>query len=215
MPELSSKLTKAARAPMTLDVLVKTGGSARRAETWDVVAEAYPPTGADLEVVSNGMPRGMNDWLWSTTFFVKAGWMTKDRNGTWTITNAGRGALATYADPLEFTDAARAGYANWDKQRKEVLATRLLPRDDQQKRVIQAAEIFSERALGNSESVFAPGRTIWVPEIIDEAHAAFVGAGAGVPAAVDEVAECPWIAEIPRAPRRQAAPRPMRSSPAQ
>ena len=177
MPELSLKVTKAARARMTLDVLERAGGSARRAETWDVLAEAYPPTGPDLEAVSNGMPRGMNDWLWSTTFLVKAGWMTKDGNGTWTITDAGREALANYSDPLEFTDAARAGYANWDKQRREVLATRLLPRDDQQKRVIQAAEIFSERALGNSESVFAPGRTIWVPEVVDEAYAAFVGAG--------------------------------------
>lgn len=176
MPEQSSKLTKAARARMALDVLERAGGSARRAETWDAVAAAYPPSGADLEGVSNGMPRGMNDWLWSTTFFVKAGWMTKDGSGTWTITEAGREALANYADPLEFTDAARAGYANWDKQRKEALATQLLPRDDQQKRVIQAAEVFSERALGNSESVFAPGRTIWVPDVVDEAYAAFVGA---------------------------------------
>lgn len=177
MAEQSSKVTKSARARMTLEVLERAGGSARRGEAWDGVAAVYPPTGADLESVSNGMSRGMNDWLWWTTFFVKSGWMTKDGNGTWTITDAGREALVEYADPLEFADAARAGYANWDKQRKEALATRLVPLDDQQKRVIEGAQIFAERALASGESVFAPGRRIWVPEVVDEAAAAFIGAG--------------------------------------
>lgn len=175
MTEQSSRITKSARARMALEVLQHAGGSARRAETWDAVAEAYPPTGADLETVSNGMIRGMNDWLWWTTFFVKAGWMLKDGNGTWTITDAGREALAEYADPLEFADAARAGYANWDKQRKEALATQLVPVDDQQKRVVEAAEIFAERGLSNGESVFAPGRVIWNEAVTDEVYRSFVG----------------------------------------
>lgn len=176
MTEQASKMTKAARARMTLERLENAGGSARRGELWEEVAAAYPPTGADLETVSNGTPRGMNDWLWWTTLLVKSGWMTKDGNGTWTITDAGRAALAQHTDPLDFAEAARTGYVNWDKQRKEALASGLVPFDDQQRRVVAAAEVFAERALANGESVFAPGRMIWTPEVVDEAHAAFVGA---------------------------------------
>lgn len=175
MTEQTSQ-AKVVRARLALDALVKAGGSARRAEVWAAVEQAVPLVGPENEILANGTVRGMNDWLWWTTSMVKAGWMTKDGNGTWAITDAGRAALGEFSDPAVFAEAVNAGYANWDRQRKEALATRLVPVDDQQKRVIRTAKVFAERALANGESVFAPGRTIWTQVIVDEARAAFVGA---------------------------------------
>lgn len=167
---------KVVRARLALDALVRFGGTARRPDLWAVVAQEVPLTGAETETLGNGTVRGMNDWLWWTTSMVKAGWMTKDGNGTWTITDGGRAALVEYADPVAFAEAVHAGYGNWDRERKETLATRLVPTDEQQKRVIQTAKVFAERALANGESVFAPGRTVWIPATVDEARDAFVGA---------------------------------------
>jgi restriction system protein len=45
---------------------------------------------------------------------VKAGWMTKVR-GTWTATELGLAAAATFDDPLEFMKEAEAQYAAWAK----------------------------------------------------------------------------------------------------
>lgn len=175
MAEDTSQM-RAVRARLALDALARAGGSARRHDVWAVVENAVPLTGAETEKLSNGTVRGMNDWLWWTTSMVKAGWMTKDGNGTWTITDSGRAALAEYVEPTAFTDAVQSGYGDWDRERKEALATRLVPTDEQQKRVIQAAKIFAERALANGESVFAPGRTVWTSGTVEEARDAFVGA---------------------------------------
>lgn len=176
MAEPTSQIAKASRARLTLEVLEHRGGSARRGDIWTEVQQAYPLSGTELETLSNGQQRGLNDWLWLTTSLVKAGWLAKDGNGTWTITEGGRVALEEYEDRVAFVEAAQAGYANWTRQRKEAVATRLIPVNDQQKRVVEAAKFFVERALANGESVFAPGRVIWVPQIVDEAHRAFVGA---------------------------------------
>jgi restriction system protein len=55
----------------------------------------------------------------STIGPVKAGWMVKSK-GTWTITDDGRKALATFADPAEFMREADRLYRVWRKGQPEV-----------------------------------------------------------------------------------------------
>jgi restriction system protein len=48
---------------------------------------------------------------------VKAGWMLKEK-GVWSTTEAGKEAYATYRDPEQFYDQARALYKAWAKANK-------------------------------------------------------------------------------------------------
>ena len=176
MPYQSSKVTKAARSRKTLELLESAGGSGKRSELWTNIVGELPLDDEERATVSGGRTKGLTDWLWSTTNMVKAGWLTKDGNGGWFITESGRDALAEYSDPTDFVAAALDGYAQWDKEKKEALATRIAPVDEQQKRVIRAAEYFVERAFASGESVFAPGRAIWTPDVLEEIDRRFVQA---------------------------------------
>ena len=48
----------------------------------------------------------------ATITSVKAGWLVK-QSGNWWLTEAGREALKTYTDPLEFEQEAVKGYQAW------------------------------------------------------------------------------------------------------
>jgi len=48
-----------------------------------------PPNEEELVKRRNGTAKWLNDLLFQTTNLVKAGWMTKDGTGTWTITDKG------------------------------------------------------------------------------------------------------------------------------
>ena len=177
MAYATSKEAKAARTRLTLEFLNSAGGSSTRSLLWSQI-EAAVPLEEDEHVLSGSgnESRAVTDWIWSTTNMVKSGWMSKDGRGGWNITDAGREALERFEDPGDLAAAARNGYAQWDRENKAALGTKIVPVDDQQKRVIQAAEYFVQRALATGESVFAPGRTIWTPELIDEVHRHFVEA---------------------------------------
>lgn len=80
--------------------------------------ERFPPSDDELDTVSNGFPRWANDLLWKTTDLSKAGWISKDGRGGWTITDAGREALARFEDPVAFQLEARRLFNEWNEARK-------------------------------------------------------------------------------------------------
>lgn len=75
------------------------------------------PNDAELEIRSNGEPIWLNDVQWQTTNLVKAGWMTKDGRGNWTITDAGRGALEEFPDSTAFHSEANRLLQEWRRER--------------------------------------------------------------------------------------------------
>ena len=118
---LSSKSTVSTlyerNAPRLREVLAflagQDSGSAHRDEILDYVEQRFPPEAVDTEPVSGGMPKWKNGLLWSTTGLVKAGWLTKDGYGTWTVTTTGRDAVATYEDPVGFRAEVTHRYNAW------------------------------------------------------------------------------------------------------
>ncbi len=95
------------------------GGTAYRREILDYAGSLLPPDERERELRSNGQAVWENDVVWQTTNLVKAGWMTKDGNGTWTLTQAGREALDQYPDPTEYHRESNRRFAEWKKQRDQ------------------------------------------------------------------------------------------------
>jgi 5-methylcytosine-specific restriction protein B len=73
-----------------------------------------PPTPFENEDYPNqpGVRRYPKMQRFATITSVKAGWLVKQK-GTWWLTEAGREALKTYRDPLEFEQEAVKGYQAW------------------------------------------------------------------------------------------------------
>ena len=73
--------------------LANSGGTAFIDDVLRHVEPLIPPSGEELERVTNGSTRWANALLWQTTGLVKANWLLKDGRGNWTITDKGRMAL--------------------------------------------------------------------------------------------------------------------------
>ncbi|WP_432477401.1 AAA family ATPase [Nocardioides sp. GXQ0305] len=73
-----------------------------------------PPTPFENEDYPNqpGVRRYPKMQRFSTITSVKAGWLVKQQ-GTWWLTDAGREALSTYTNPVEFEQEAIKGYQAW------------------------------------------------------------------------------------------------------
>ncbi len=88
--------------------------SATRKEVLNHVEQAVPPTADERRVNPKS---GRVDWqlrvLWASTGLVKAGYITKDGSGTWTVTDKGREALVRYPDPAAFKSAVDSAYREW------------------------------------------------------------------------------------------------------
>ncbi|MBT1003104.1 glycosidase [Paenarthrobacter sp. DKR-5] len=70
------------------------------------VIERFPLNEQESELLSGGVPRGQKTLNSSSTKLVKAGWLVKGR-GAWTVTEAGRAALASFSDAERFADALK------------------------------------------------------------------------------------------------------------
>jgi hypothetical protein len=103
-----------------LQHLADQGGSAIRQELVDAVAPLLPPNEEELVLRANGTPKWLNDLLFQTTNLVKAGWMTKDGSGNWSITDAGREALQEYPDSTEFHRESNRRFQQWRRDRDRV-----------------------------------------------------------------------------------------------
>ncbi len=87
----------------------------RAAEVIARVERRVPPTAWEQGDFASGGRRYEKIVRFSTVGLVKAGWLVKD-GGRWFVTDAGREALATYADPLAFSRRSDALYREWRKQ---------------------------------------------------------------------------------------------------
>ena len=90
----------------TLELLADHDGPMTRQTIMRALKERLAPSGDDVVVQKNGHERWWSYVAWGTTDLVYAGWMTKDGNGVWRITDEGRRALDTYPDADEFRSAA-------------------------------------------------------------------------------------------------------------
>ncbi|MFN8027713.1 MAG: winged helix-turn-helix domain-containing protein [Acidimicrobiia bacterium] len=95
------------------------GGTATRADILAFVDPLLTPTEHEASLRSNGQPVWLNDVLWQTTTLVKAGWMTKDGAGTWTITPAGLEALDQFPEGLSLHREANRRFNAWRRERNE------------------------------------------------------------------------------------------------
>ncbi len=95
------------------------GGSAKKGAILEYVQPLLEPNEYERGLRSNGQPVWMNDVVWQTTNLVKAGWMTKDGSGTWTITPAGIDALTQFPDPTEYHRESTRRFNEWRKTRDQ------------------------------------------------------------------------------------------------
>lgn len=100
-----------------LQYLADSGGVATRQEIVDAIEPVLPPNEEELVKRRNGTAKWLNDLLFQTTNLVKAGWMTKDGTGTWTITDKGRQALQDYPDSTEFHRESTRRFQQWRRER--------------------------------------------------------------------------------------------------
>lgn len=103
-----------------LQYLADHEGTASRQTLIDAVEPLLPANDEELVERSNGTSKWLNDLLFQTTNLVKAGWMTKDGSGTWTITDAGRAALQEFPDSTEFHRESNRRFQQWRRDRDRV-----------------------------------------------------------------------------------------------
>ncbi|MCY1694860.1 AAA family ATPase [Curtobacterium sp. SL109] len=150
----------------------------RRLEVWEHVKALVPLEDEELDLNGSGEPQGQSDFLWGTTALVHAGYMEKPRRGEWTVTEAGR-AIARPELPVDDFGAALAERERaFQRAQREDLALRLrteiVPPDRRAEHVRVTEELFVERGLRQLDSVFAPGRTVWRPDVADELRVRFL-----------------------------------------
>ncbi len=100
-----------------LQYLSESGGVGTRQDIVGAVEPLRPPNEEELVERRNGTAKWLNDLLFQTTNLVKAGWMTKDGAGTWTITDEGRQALRDYPDSTEFHRESTRRFQQWRRER--------------------------------------------------------------------------------------------------
>ncbi|PPF39313.1 hypothetical protein C5B93_04530 [Rathayibacter sp. AY1A2] len=168
----------AARSRLTLELLAEAGTAVPRALLWTQILERFPLTEVETEANTNGAPRGMTAWAWTTAEFVKAGWMMKDRTTGWSITLDGRDVLEREPDADRLRVEARNRYTAWshsrDSARAASLTSGIVPQNEAQEEILRAAALFVERGLSDGASVFSPGRTVWTKDVADELMRRFV-----------------------------------------
>ncbi|MCA1694089.1 MAG: AAA family ATPase, partial [Actinobacteria bacterium] len=103
-----------------LQYLADHGGTTTRQVIIDAIEPLLPPNSEELVKRSNGTAKWLNDLLFQTTNLVKAGWMTKDGAGTWTIADAGREALEQFPDSTEFHRESNRRFQQWRRERDRV-----------------------------------------------------------------------------------------------
>lgn len=110
----TAKDRKGIRIRAVLEYLVANGGSAPRAAAMEHAGQVLPPVGEEAEILpGKNKPRWWVQLSFQTMVLPRAGWMTKDGSGIWTITDEGREALSIYADGPSLHNEACDRYDAW------------------------------------------------------------------------------------------------------
>ncbi|MBD8043501.1 glycosidase [Arthrobacter sp. Sa2BUA2] len=111
MPKKSIENT-ATRLKVILETLAvqdpSNPGRTGRADVLRQALEQVPLEGPEADLLASGVARGERTLVTATTKLVKAGWILKEGRAGWSITAAGRAALADFPD-VEQLQAALAG----------------------------------------------------------------------------------------------------------
>ncbi|QNO36701.1 AAA family ATPase [Protaetiibacter sp. SSC-01] len=187
-------MTTESRTPQRLrraiELLSEGSPANTRATLWAAVRTEIPLTEYEAALLSNGVTRAETDWAFASSNLVKSGWLVKDGNGGWAITEAGRGALRNFPDPVEFARTAAAAYKSWRDEQAAALSRGIVPADDKQALIVDTAKLFAERGLAELSSVFSPGRSVWNERTTAELIAKFVDSdGSGAGSFVEKVAQ--------------------------
>ncbi|MGI8631821.1 MAG: AAA family ATPase [Solirubrobacterales bacterium] len=86
------------------DVLARLGG-------------AFELTSEERQIVRNGLEAWADRFLWMSIGLVKAGWITKDGAGVWSVTDTGKEAIRAHPDPVTFQAAIDDAYRAWQQSR--------------------------------------------------------------------------------------------------
>jgi 5-methylcytosine-specific restriction protein B len=95
------------------------GGTASKRDIAASIEKLLPPNQNESSLRQNGQTVWLNDVLWQTTNLVKAGWMTKDGAGIWSITQAGIAALDEFPDGAGFHRESLRRFNAWRRTRDE------------------------------------------------------------------------------------------------
>lgn len=76
-----------------------------RADVLREALERVPLEGSEAELLASGVARGERALVTATTKLVKAGWILKEGRAGWSITGAGRSALAQFPDVFQLHTA--------------------------------------------------------------------------------------------------------------
>lgn len=148
----------------------------RRLEVWENVLDRIPLENEELSLNSKHRPHGESDFLWGTTALVHAGFMTKQNRGEWRLTADGARAAGFELDSFAalLNERERAFQREQGRDRSLRLATEIMPPDARAETIRAVSGLFVERGLRQLDSVFAPGREVWRPEVLSEVERLFL-----------------------------------------
>ncbi|WP_309064908.1 McrB family protein [Microbacterium sp.] len=172
------------RARCALEILAETAPDGRYVPIADIWSEALlrvPLTAYESEPNTKNRPRGETNWRFASSDFVAAGWLQKNPSlaGEWAITPSGIAALGAHPGQDLVLEAQRLSAAERDRRRNEVeraLPERWVSVDNNQRRLLAAAEVIVDEGLRKGLSAFAPGREVWTAKNIRDLHSLWTAA---------------------------------------
>jgi 5-methylcytosine-specific restriction enzyme B len=99
-----------------LQVLDERGPKLPKGEVVDAVRVAVPPTEEERKLRRSGTEAWVTTFTFATINLVRSGWLTKDGEGTWGISEAGRKALTEWPNPDALFAEARTRYKAFQQQ---------------------------------------------------------------------------------------------------
>jgi 5-methylcytosine-specific restriction protein B len=107
-----------ARLRVALEILAASGTPTAAGQIWPTVVERLPLNESEQEVTSGKQSRARKYWQWQSLLVSRAGWLDK-AGWKWSITDAGREALAKYDDLVALREEAVRLYKEWDSARSD------------------------------------------------------------------------------------------------
>lgn len=181
---MQKELKTAERVRTVLEILATEASDGRYVPTneiWEESLVRVPLTQYELEINTKNLPRGATNWRFASSDLVSAGWLRKNPSftGEWAITQNGIAALDSYPGADLYVEAQSRSAAERDRRRNEIeraLPERWVSEDNNQRRLLAAAEVLVHEGLSKGLSAFAPGRDVWTAKNIRELRALWVQA---------------------------------------
>lgn len=181
---MEKELKTPERARCALEILAEkapNGEYVSISDIWDEARARVPLTGYEAELNTRRKPRGETNWRFASSELVAAGWLQKNPSlaGEWAITPKGKTALAEHPGVELYREAQRIGADTREHRRNEIeraLPERWVSDDNNQRRLLAAAEVIVDEGLRKGLSAFSPGRELWTAQNISALHSLWTDA---------------------------------------